>query len=101
MAKVDMVATWINYGGVRENDLGFNTLQGFVSFNKLELIGAFPSVGLKLTDRGLYEPNYHSDEEIKQTTSEIVEKTVYSDYQKMFDEFQNCRFDAITNKITK
>ena len=42
-----------------------------------------------------------SDEEIKQTTSEIVEKTVYSDYQKMFDEFQNCRFDAITNKITK
>ena len=45
------------------------------------------------------EEEISEKEQIRKPSVLIVEKVVHSDYKKMFDDFNNSKFDSIKNKI--
>ena len=53
-----------------------------------------------MSDKDEFEEDVNQKEDSKKPNVVIIEKVVHSDYQKMFDDFNNNKFEAIKNKIT-
>jgi hypothetical protein len=58
-----------------------------------------PSVSLNRTEEEDEEMDVEQTDK-NQKKIIITEKVIHSDYKKMFDDFQNNRFEAIRQKIT-